>query len=310
MTSPPVRRSAWVNRTPEDAFAIFTDEIGAWWPLPTHGLFGQRSSGVLFRDGQLIEQSVDGAEIVWGEVVAWTPPERLVIAWHPGADAGESTEVTVSFEPHDAGTQVVIEHHGWERFGDSAASRRLGYVGPNAWGYVLDHFADGAEGRLDGIDLAALAEAYEAFFAEASRGGFGPANDREWNAEQVIAHVALNDAAMLNVCQAIIHQTASRPLDTRFENIVSQNRTVLAAAIDSAGSMDELIARARHGSRLVVACLARLSPEQRETNVHCHLLHYDDVMVDSPLPWHAVAVHTQATVHLPAHVAQLIDLRS
>ena len=52
---PPVIRAAWVDRPAEEAFQVFTQEIGAWWPLPTHGLFGDRSGSVHFRDGKLIE---------------------------------------------------------------------------------------------------------------------------------------------------------------------------------------------------------------------------------------------------------------
>ena len=73
-TLAPVIRAAWVQRTPSDAFAIFTDEIGAWWPLPTHGLFGSDAGGLGFRDGLLIEHATDGRETTWGEIPAWNEP--------------------------------------------------------------------------------------------------------------------------------------------------------------------------------------------------------------------------------------------
>ena len=301
---PPVIRAAWVNRSAEDAFDIFTLEIGAWWPLPTHGLFGEKSASVGFRDHTLIERSVDGSEATWGSVVTWEPSRRLVIAWHPGGDGSQTSEVEVVFEPDGAGTRVVIEHRGWESFGKAAVERRLGYVGPNAWGYVLDHYADAAEVRPDAVDVSELAAAYETFFAEAAQGGFGPPADGEWNAEQVVAHVALNDAAMLGVNQALVHETSAR-----FENEVCQDPSVLAAFIEARGDMAGLIAAGREVSLLVMASLRRLSPAQLETEVHCCLQHYGETMMDRPMPWQAIAVATQATMHLPAHIDQLRNLR-
>lgn len=304
-TLPPVVRAAWVNRPADEAFEVFTAEIGAWWPLPSHGLFGNDSTNVAFRNGKLIEQSVDGSEAIWGEVLAWEPAVRFVMSWHPGGDGTQASEVEVAFEPDGAGTRVVIEHRGWETFGDAAAARRLGYVGPNAWGYMLDHFADAAEQRLDAVDVTELAAAYETFFTEAEAGGFGQAPEGEWNAEQVVAHVALNDGAMLGVCQAIVHQN-----ETRFENQVCQDPDVLAGFIATNRDLPGLVAAGRHLSQLVLASLRRLSPDQRKTPVHCYLMHYDDVMVDQAMPWEAVAVATQASMHLPAHIEQLRNLRT
>ena len=34
-----------VARPVDEAFAVFTDRIGAWWPLPTHGVFGRMPVG-------------------------------------------------------------------------------------------------------------------------------------------------------------------------------------------------------------------------------------------------------------------------
>lgn len=302
---PPVVRAAWVNRSAEDAFEIFTTEIGAWWPLPTHGLFGDRSASVGFQDKRLVERSVDGSEVLWGSVLVWEPSRRLVLAWHPGGDSDQASEVEVLFASEGAGTRVVIEHRGWETFGEAAAARRLGYVGPNAWGYVLDHFADGAEVRLDAVDVTELAAAYQALFTEAEAGGFGDAPEGEWNAEQVVAHVALNDAAMLGVCQAIVHQKPAR-----FENEICQDLDVLAAYIDANNGLAGLVDAGRDMSRLVLAALRRLSPDQLETLVHCCLQHYGETMMDRPMPWQAIAVQTQASMHLPAHIEQLRNLRS
>jgi uncharacterized protein YndB with AHSA1/START domain len=306
-TRPPVLRAAIVSCPVEEAFTAFTDRIGAWWPLPTHGIYGDRAGGVAFDGGRLVERSVEGEEVVWGEVVAWEPPHRLVVTWHPGREADEASEVEVRFSPDgDDGTRVELEHRGWERFGADAMRRRRGYVGPGAWGAVLEHFADVAEPPAEGPDLTALRAAYEAFFAEAERGGFGPPAVRgEWDADRVLAHVALNDLAMTAVAHAIVH----RRQDLRFRNVVCQDPEVLAAEVARTPDRAARVARGRALAEVAMAAVARLDPEQRATLVHCVLHHDGEVVLDDRRPWGAVAVDVQAAVHLPAHTGQLADLR-
>lgn len=300
----PVIRAAWVQRSPAEAFTIFTDEIGAWWPLPSHGLFGSDAGGLGFREGLLVEHATDGREAIWGEVLAWDPPNRLVVTWHPGRANVDASRVTVTFAPEGAGTQVVIQHDGWEAFGEAAMARRRTYAGPNAWGYVLDHYSDATEPHVQPIDLSQLAAAYETFFTEAEAGGFHECADGGWNADQVLAHVALNDAAIVAVCQGLVHGTP-----TRFENIVCQDPSVLDAWIAAAGDQPALIDRCRASAIQVRAALRRLSPEQLNTPVDCYLLHDGEVMVDAARPWRAIAVQVQADMHLPAHREQLAKLR-
>ena len=142
---PPVIRAAFVARPPTEAFAVFTEEIGAWWPLSTHGVFGADNDGLLFRDGKLVEIATDGRENIWGEVLHWDPPNRLTITWHPYPQPGESSEVDVVFEGEGEGTRVTLEHRDWEAFGEQAMAKRSVYVGPNAWGSLLDCFAGVAD---------------------------------------------------------------------------------------------------------------------------------------------------------------------
>lgn len=300
---PPIVRAAWVARPPEEAFAVFTEEIGAWWPLPTHGVFGDRSGGVVFRDGRLIELAKDGSTATWGEVDIWEPPSRLVIAWHPGRDERDCSKVEVIFEAQDGGTRVVIEHRGWQHFGPEAMDRRRGYVGPNAWGYVLDHFADGAEVKADTADLTDLAAAYAEFFSVAESGDFAPAPRGEWSAEEVIAHVALNDLGMLAVCQALVHGET-----TKFDNDACQDPQALQSWIDVGASLPSLVERGRTSAHQLMAAIARLDAPHRAVEVHCRLHDHGEVMVDAHMPWERIAITVQTERHLPAHTQQLRDL--
>ena len=309
MSQPPVIRSAQVARSIEDTFEIFTREIGAWWPLPNHGIFGERAGGVQFIDDQLVELATDGSRIVWAEVLEWDAPTKLRLAWHPGQPADGASEVEVNFEVVEAGTRVEIRHSGWEKFGAEGVDRRRSYVGPSAWGYVLDHLADGAETRSDVADLVALEAAYVAFFAEAESGvdagDFGPPESGHWNAAQVLAHVALNDLAMVGVAQALVHGG-----ELAFENHTCQVPENLAKVIEEASDMQGLIAFGRACARSAVGAARRLNAAQRETLVQCTMEHEGTQVMDDVRPWGAIAITVQAEMHLPAHIAQLQNLRS
>ncbi len=299
----PVLRSAHVRRPPEETFELFTAHLTAWWPLPTHGVFGGATASVELADGLLVETAMDGREAVWAEVLAWDPPHRLVLAWHPGRGPEDASEVEVRFAELDGGTWVQVEHRGWERFGEDAAARRDSYVGPNAWGYVLDHFADVADAP-PATERAELREAYAALLAEAESGGFGPPPPGEWTAEQVLAHVALNDAAMAAVGRALIHEE-----EVRFDNRTCQDRAVLDAVVERCGSLAGLVDLVRRRADDALLVLGRLGADQLGTPVHCQLLHDGEVVVDEPMPWGQVADVVQAARHLPAHTGQLRDLR-
>lgn len=302
---PPVLRAAHVARPVEEAFDVFTRQIGAWAPLPTHGVFGAEAGGLGFEDGVLVERARNGRTAVWGEVLTWDPPHRLVLTWHPGRGVDEASEVEVRFAAVDGGTRVELEHRGWERFGADAVARRRGYVGPGAWGHVLDHFADGAEPRPGAADVTLLRTAYDTFFAEAERGGFGPPPAGEWDAARVVAHVALNDLALTAVAHALVHGRT----DLEFGNVTCQDPEVLDAFVAEAGDLPALAARGRELARVATAAVLRLDPGQRATPVHCLLHHDGEVVLDATVPWCDLAVDTQASRHLPAHTGQLRDLR-
>ncbi len=309
MTLSPVLRAVHVRRTPEDAFAIFTGRIAAWWPLLTHGLFGERSGGVAFVDGRLVERSLDGEEVLWGSVTSWEPGTRLALTWHPGRDEGPTTSVEVVFVPDEDGTRVELTHAGWDVFGADAVAARRAYTGPNSWGWVLEHFADTAERAVDGAqtvtDTAALRTAYEAFFTEALAGGFRSPPDGEWSAAQVVAHVAVNDDGLAGVCRALV---VEKPVS--FDNALPNDPTVLDVLVRSHdGDLAALVATGRQRADEVCLLLERLSPEQLATEVPCRLADHGEVVADGPMGWGRLAVTVQASRHLPAHTDQLRALR-
>lgn len=114
-----VRATTIVRTSPERAFAIFTDEIDAWWQRGPRFRFLLDAEGELaFEEGpegrQLVERARDGQCFNVGRVIAWEPPTRL--AFEMGARAfadAETTSVEVSFAAESGGTRVSVVHGGW-----------------------------------------------------------------------------------------------------------------------------------------------------------------------------------------------------
>ena len=131
----PVTKSIVVKRPPDEAFRVYTEGIGGWWPLETHSP-SQKSETVIIEPrtgGRLYERTTDGEEVDWGEILVWDPPRRLVHSWHLGRSV--ATEVELRFTPQGDGTLVELAHSGWERHGEYAADLRAQY--DSGWDFVF-----------------------------------------------------------------------------------------------------------------------------------------------------------------------------
>lgn len=109
-----------VGLPPAEAFALFTEEVDAWWRTgPRFRFHPERGSRLRFEPepgGRFLEEHDDGSppyEV--GRIRVWEPPRRLVFGFRARAFApGQETEVEVRFEPGAGGCRVTIEHRGWE----------------------------------------------------------------------------------------------------------------------------------------------------------------------------------------------------
>ncbi|MBK8542287.1 MAG: SRPBCC domain-containing protein [Caulobacteraceae bacterium] len=108
-----------VKATPEQAFDVFTQEIGVWWK--PNGLFQitPRGDGVLRFEpgegGRLATDLPNGKSFEIGRISVWTPRERLAFTWRQGTFAADQTTyVDVRFEPVGDETRVTVEHRGWD----------------------------------------------------------------------------------------------------------------------------------------------------------------------------------------------------
>jgi len=134
----PLRKSVTVDRSVAEAFETFTAGLARWWPLERYSISQERAKtcGIEPRaGGEVYEIRDDGVRCVWGKVVAWDPPHRLVLSWHPGREPETAQEVEVRFTEASGKTRVELEHRGWQQLGDRAAASRESYAG--GWDYVL-----------------------------------------------------------------------------------------------------------------------------------------------------------------------------
>jgi uncharacterized protein YndB with AHSA1/START domain len=147
-TIAPVLRTVTVAAPPERAFEVFTAGFASWWPS-SHSLVEGGYDGAFIEQhegGRWYERSKTGVECVWGHVVAYEPPHRLLLSWlldgefEVDDDASRATEVEVRFTPEGDGTRVELEHRGFERRADGAAiADSVGADG--GWGTLLELYA-------------------------------------------------------------------------------------------------------------------------------------------------------------------------
>jgi uncharacterized protein YndB with AHSA1/START domain len=149
-----VRKRIEVPVSPDEAFRLFTEEIGSWWPAESHSRVADddRRDGVVVdrivfeprQGGRVFEVASDGSEGMWATVTAYEPPHRIVLAWKPNDDERPPTEVEVRFVAVGRGTRLELEHRGWEVVGDRAHAARTDHdVG---WDRVLARFVAAASG--------------------------------------------------------------------------------------------------------------------------------------------------------------------
>jgi uncharacterized protein YndB with AHSA1/START domain len=108
----PIEKSVVLACSIERAFALFTEEIGQWWPPDRRHTGDPESTMQLLASGRFFERARDGREIELGRVRAWEPPSRLVLDFYPGTSADHPTEVEVLFAAvaAPAATRVTVLH--------------------------------------------------------------------------------------------------------------------------------------------------------------------------------------------------------
>lgn len=144
----PVIKRRTLEIDPEAAFDLFTQRIQTWWPLASHSIHGKDVIEIRFErrvGGQVVEVTADGTEVSWADVMAWDPPNRFVLSWHPNPNPIAASTLEVRFAAAGGGkTEMYLEHRGWEEFGADGPDLREDYQ--TGWDVVLEPYETAANG--------------------------------------------------------------------------------------------------------------------------------------------------------------------
>jgi uncharacterized protein YndB with AHSA1/START domain len=146
-----VRHEVVVEAAIERAFSVFTNDFGAFKPRE-HNMLGVDIAETIFEPhvgGRLYDRGVDGSECGWARVLAYEPPDRLVISWDINpqwqieTDPGNTSEVEVRFIAETPErTRVVLEHRNLDRHLDGWEAVREGVDSEGGWPLYLRRYAD------------------------------------------------------------------------------------------------------------------------------------------------------------------------
>ena len=104
--------------SPEEAFDLFTSDIGLWWRPSALFQLTPRGDGTLSFEGEarLITTLPSGKVFEIGRVSTWQRGQRLAFSWRQATFTPDQiTHVEVRFEAVGEDTRVTVEHRGWDR---------------------------------------------------------------------------------------------------------------------------------------------------------------------------------------------------
>jgi uncharacterized protein YndB with AHSA1/START domain len=150
-TETSVRNSIVVEAPIERAFSVFTDGIGTWMPSE-YNLLDVDIAERIFEPrvgGHVYDRGTDGSECHWARVLAYEPPNRVVISWNISpnwqleTDPGKTSEIEVRFAAETPErTRVELEHRNLDRHGDGWEQTRDSVSGDGGWGHCLRRLAE------------------------------------------------------------------------------------------------------------------------------------------------------------------------
>lgn len=145
-----VQRHVVVSGTPEQAFALFTQQFDSIKPRE-HNLLGSPIAQTVLEPhvgGRIVDRGEDGTECAWARILAFDPPSRLVFTWDIGPtwqveeDTANTSEVEIRFIPDGpTRTRVELEHRHLDRHGAGWQSLRDGVADEQGWPLYLDRYA-------------------------------------------------------------------------------------------------------------------------------------------------------------------------
>jgi uncharacterized protein YndB with AHSA1/START domain len=146
-----VRTMIVVEAPIERAFRVFTEDFGSFKP-PEHNMLQVEIAETVFEPrvgGHLYDRGVDGTECRWARVLAYEPPNRVVISWDISphwqieTNLEKTSEVEVRFiSEAPERTRVELEHRNLDRHGEGWEAVRDGIDSADGWPLYLQRFAE------------------------------------------------------------------------------------------------------------------------------------------------------------------------
>jgi len=140
----------------EEAFRIFVNEMGSWWPLHKRSMslkaVGKPAKSLQVDPqlgGKIVEIGPDGTEYHWGTIKAIDPSDSVAMDFHMGMPPAQASlvEVTLVALAVDR-TRVTLTQSNWEGFGVMAEMLRTHY-GPG-WVIIFEEaYGAACSGRTD-----------------------------------------------------------------------------------------------------------------------------------------------------------------
>jgi uncharacterized protein YndB with AHSA1/START domain len=147
----PVRQFVVVDAPIDRAFRVFTEQFGSFKPRE-HNLLTVPIAETIFEprvDGRVYDRGVDGSECVWARVLAYEPPNRVLLSWDISprwqieTDPERTSEWEVRFVAEAPNrTRVELEHRMLQRHGDGWQGVRDGVEGDRGWPLYLRRYAE------------------------------------------------------------------------------------------------------------------------------------------------------------------------
>lgn len=146
-----VRTQVVVAVPVERAFRVFTEQFDRIKPRE-HNMLPVPIAETVFEPrvgGHVFDRGVDGSECRWARVLAYEPPQRIVISWDISprwqieTDPARTSEVEIRFIAEGPQrTRVELEHRHLERHGAGWEGEREAVRGDGGWPLYLRRFGE------------------------------------------------------------------------------------------------------------------------------------------------------------------------
>jgi len=151
ISAAPIKHSIVVEAPIERAFKIFTEDFGGFKPRE-HNLLAVPIAETVFEPragGNVYDRGVDGSECRWARVLAYEPPNRVLLSWDISprwqieTDPDKTSEWEVRFIAETPNrTRLELEHRHLERHGEGWEGVRDGVEGDQGWPLYLKRYAE------------------------------------------------------------------------------------------------------------------------------------------------------------------------